>query len=323
MWNELTFAWQSAGLGRLLDGVLFWGDVLGALGLVLWMILLRRRPSGIRTAAGLLAVVLLPNAVLAGVCVSVLRSVPPVWLTLMLAAPLLSIAMALYAIGWTAVFREEIGQHECGRCRHPLLPDQSACAECGWARGSARGVRQAKHFALALLAGLSAFASLVTLALALRLPLDWVSSFEVELSESAPAVRGSALHYGNPVHMYGRSIQRMSAYDRTWNPTESALFGFEYEVIPGTWQAYIATSEDHRGENTAEKLAALEERLVAAGVASFPKAPRDSIERTARLQSAFVQRLFDRTAEPRVGWVRVEGVEMTPPPAFSVFLRTA
>ncbi len=324
MWNELIFAWQSSGLSLLLNTVVLWVNVVGALALLLWMILLKRKPSGLRTAAGMLGLGLLPGALLAGISASPLRSLHPVWMTLLLAVPIGSLLLALGTIGWTALFRAAFGQEECGRCRQRLLSNQSTCSECGWSRGAPRGVRQARVFSLAALGGISAAVSLAALNMAMGVPLSWTAQFEVWLHEAPPALVGaSAINGlvtptlapgGSTYRMAGRSSQVMSVFKSSWEPIGFSHLEFSCESTPNAWTTYLVLPEDDR-QYTPPFLEVLTNRLEQAMTSAYPTLSPDRIKRTAALQAAFVRAMKERadSVPQPAKWVQIMITELEPP----------
>jgi len=323
MWNEFTFAWHGSGLTRLLDLAFAPCVAVGMLAVGLWVALLRRKPSGLRTAAGLLGLVLLPNAVLALLLVHQLRSVHGVWIALMLGVPVSSLLVALYAVGWTALYRRPFGDHECGRCRQQMHPEQSTCAECGWTRGRSTGVAQARMFALAAVGGTSAAVSLLALQLSMAIPLVWTAEFEVEMRDQPPNVAFRRA-WGPPVigfaagtriyRLYGRSTHRLSPFAQRWDPIGFSDLGFLCEATPNAWSTYLLLSGDER-QYTPEFLAAPPRRLSDAMSAAHPALPRDEIEHTAAMQVGFVRAMKEKKdlAERSAKWTRIEVTEITPP----------
>jgi len=323
MSNELTFAWHASGLTRLLDPALVPCVAIGVLALILWLALLRRKPSGLRTTAALLGLVLLPNAWLALFLVHQLRSVHAVWIALMFGVPALSLTVALYAVGWTALYRRPFGGDECGRCRQQLHPGQSTCAECGWMRGRSTGVSQARMLALAVVGGISAAVSLFALQLSMSIPLTWTAEFEVEMRDQRPnlAFGGAATPQaggfaaGTPIHrLYGRSEHRSSPFARRWDPIGFSDLGFLCEAAPNVSSTYLLLSGDER-QYTPEFLAALPQQLSDAMSAANPALSRDTIEQTAAMQAGFVRDMKEKRGlgERSVAWTRIEVTETTPP----------
>lgn len=315
MWNELTFAWHGSGLTRLLDLAFAPCVAVGMLAVVLWVALLRRKPSGLRTAAGLLGLVLLPNAVLALLLVHQLRSVHGVWIALMLGVPVSSLLVALYAVGWTALYRRPFGDHECGRCRQQMHPEQSTCAECGWTRGRSTGVAQARMFAIAVIGGVTAATSLLALQLAMTVPLAWTAEFDVKMHDRPPSLLGGAATSGTVIRrLYGSSTHLRSPFARRWDPVGFSSLGFLCESAPGVWSTYLMLSGDER-QYTPEFLAAFPQRLSDAMSAAHPALPRDEIEHTAAMQVGFVRAMKEKKdlAERSAKWTRIEVTEITPP----------
>jgi len=315
MWNELTFAWHGSGLTRLLDLAFAPCVAVGMLAVVLWVALLRRKPSGLRTAAGLLGLVLLPNALLALLLVHQLRSVHGVWIALMLGVPVSSLLVALYAVGWTALYRRPFGDHECGRCRQQMHPEQSTCAECGWTRGRSTGVAQARMFAIAVIGGVTAVTSLLALQLAMTVPLAWTAEFDVEMHDRPPSLLGGAAASGTVIRrLYGNSTHLRSPFLRRWDPVGFSSLGFLCESAPGVWSTYLMLSGDER-QYTPEFLAAFPQRLSDAMSAAHPALPRDEIEHTAAMQAGFVRAMKEKKdlAEHSAKWTRIEVTEITPP----------
>ena len=313
MWNELTFAWHSSGLTRLLDLAFAPGVAVGGLAVVLWAALLRRKPSGLRTAAGLLGLALLPNALLAIMLVYQLRSVHGVWIALMFAVPVLSLVVALCAIGWTALFRRPFGEHECGRCRQQMHPGQLTCAECGWTRGRSTGVAQARVLAIAVIGGFTAVTSLLALQMAMAVPLTWTAEFDVEMHDRPPPLLGGGA--GTATHrLYGRSKHMRSPFAQRWEPIGFSDLGFLCEATPNAWSTYLLLSGDER-QYTPEFLAALPQQLSEAMSAAHPALSRDTIEQTAAMQAEFVRAMKEKRDFPEhsAKWTRLEVSEITPP----------
>ena len=315
MWNEITFAWHASGLTRLLDFALVPCVAIGALAVILWVALLRRKPSGLRTTAALLGLVLLPNAWLALFLVHQLRSVHGVWIALMFGVPVSSLLVALYAVAWTALHRRPFGEHECGRCRQQMHPEQSSCAECGWVRGRATGVAQARMFAIAVIGGVTAATSLLALQLAMTVPLAWTAEFDVEMHDRPPSLLGGGATTGTVIHrLYGRSTHRRSPFARKWDPIGFSDLGFLCEATPNVWSTYLVLSGDER-QYTPEFLATLPQRLSVAMSAAHPALPRDEIGHTAAMQAGFVRAMKEKrdVSEHSAKWTRIEVTEITPP----------
>ncbi|MFM2164253.1 MAG: hypothetical protein RL325_690, partial [Planctomycetota bacterium] len=197
----------------------------GGLLLVLWLLMLRRKPSAPRLAIGLAALALLPNAVLAASCSWLMSRVHPSWQMLLLAIPVLSILVALIGTGWIALFWRAARSNECGRCRHELQDSQAICPECGWLRGRPRGVGQARWHALAACGAFSAFVSLVVLRVGLAIPLEWTALFSAQVHDAAS---------GPSARVFGRFRQRMAAGDVHWDPVDLSGISFSCEPTPNS-----------------------------------------------------------------------------------------
>jgi hypothetical protein len=237
--------------------------------------------------------------------------------------PALSLTVALYAVGWTALYRRPFGGDECGRCRQQLHPGQSTCAECGWMRGRSTGVAQARMLALAVVGGISAAVSLFALQLSMSIPLTWTAEFEVEMRDQRPnlAFGGAATPQaggfaaGTPIHrLYGRSEHRSSPFARRWDPIGFSDLGFLCEAAPNVSSTYLLLSGDER-QYTPEFLAALPQQLSDAMSAANPALSRDTIEQTAAMQAGFVRDMKEKRGlgERSVAWTRIEVTETTPP----------
>jgi len=321
--DQLIFEWHASGLSRLLDLTLPLGIFVGALAFTLWIVLLRRKASGLRVAAGWLGLVLFPVGVLALICVEALRPTHGLWLTLLLAVPTLSMLTALSAIAWLAIKHRPFADHECGRCRQQLHPEQSACAECGWVRGRPHGVAQARMFALAALGGISAAMSLLALIVGLWMPLTWTMDFDAEvLTDRTVATPGGAsfVRSGEIVHqVFGRSTHRMSVFGRDWRPIGFSRLGFLCESPPNRWTTYLTAPEDERAY-TNESLEALPKRLADAMAAVNPPVSAEVIARTAAVQAGFVRALksSQRPSELSAAVIRITITDLTPPSALLV-----
>ena len=289
----------------------------GGLLLVLWTLMLRRKPSAARLAIGLAALALCPNAVLATSCGWLMSRVHPSWQMLLLAVPVLSILVALLGVGWLALFWRAVRPNECARCRHELQDSQAICPECGWQRGRPRGVGQARWHALAVCGAISAFASLEVLRVGLAMPIEWTASFSAQVHQtgSSPTAR-----------VFGRFRQRMAAGDGHWDPVDLSGTSFLCEPTPNTSIVYGSIDGD-LSAYPPEALAGLEARLVRQAEQADPGAPRDRIESMVNAQAAFVRgvrsigavRGTDRSPwSPPVDWVGVEVFRLQPPLALVV-----
>ena len=340
--TQLDYA-RLGGAGFSPHGPRLWiaAGLAAALLLVLWALLLRRKRSGLRMAIGLSALVLLPNAILAGSCLVQMSIVHPVWTVLLMLVPAISLVASFLAIAWVALFWRAVQTHECGHCRHAMQESQSICPECGWQRGRPRGVRQARMQAIAIRGGLSAFNSLLVLRAAIALPITWACWFTADL-HTTPHLEvtlmgngGSTSQSGLPAgvlageQVFGDVYQRMRLSDTVWDPHEFFCIGFLQNSAPGVRTTYELIMED-RAYYTPEVIGGLEARLADRAVEALPSMARAEAESLARLQAAFVRGLlaFDKVRgtnaspwEPPIEWVHVTVYVVSP--SFSLLFATA
>lgn len=308
-----------------------------ALLMLVWVLMLRRRQTGVRVAIGLAALVLLPNAVLAGSCLLFMACVFPVWTALLLAAPVLAIALSFIGIGWIALLWRQSLPSECGRCRHPMQDTQSTCPECGWQRGRPRAVRQAKVQALVVCCGVSAFVSLLFLRIAIVLPMTWGCVFSAEIHGTPPvhlahapgmpfrASSGAAPGVLAGEEVGGQVSQRMALSDAVWDPffdpSEIQHLAFLQHSMPTVRTSYDVILGD-RASYTAEVLAGLEARLADRARRALPTRTQAEAESLAALQASFVRGLCaldkvrgtaTRAWAPPIEWVDVTVLAVDPP----------
>ncbi len=129
------------------------------------------------------------------------------------------IAATLAVAAWLVLFGRPEGEDGCGGCAHTLVRGQDACPECGWRRGSARFVREARLRALAgggVAASLAAGATMLVLAWT---PLAWSFDFLATVRATHPSGHGAEI-----LEVAGVASQRMTLVARS-APFEPAATG--------------------------------------------------------------------------------------------------